>query len=106
AWTAFPPISWRIAGEGLLEVRSPHLYDDQWLQVADRAEALDAQGFVLKGSSDRIVKLEEKRVSLDAVEALLAASPLVAAVRVVPVEEERRQTLAAFIVPSEAGRAV
>lgn len=106
AWTAFPPISWRIAGEGLLEVRSPHLYDDQWLRIADRAEAIDAQGFVLKGRSDRIVKLEEKRVSLDAVEALLAASPLVAAVRVVPVEEERRQTLAAFIVPSEAGRAV
>jgi acyl-coenzyme A synthetase/AMP-(fatty) acid ligase/3-hydroxymyristoyl/3-hydroxydecanoyl-(acyl carrier protein) dehydratase len=106
-WTAFPPISWRIAEDGLLEVCSPHLADDQWLRIADRAEAIDARGFVLKGRSDRIVKIEEKRVSLDAVEALLRASPLVAAVRVVPVEEGTgRQALAAFVAPTAAGQAV
>ncbi|HEX7641724.1 MAG TPA: AMP-binding protein [Burkholderiaceae bacterium] len=108
AWTAFAPISWRIADDGLLEVRSPHLYDDEWLRISDRAEAVDAHGFILKGRSDRIVKIEEKRVSLDAVEALLAASSLVAAVRVTSVDEEagRRQALAAFVVPSAEGRAL
>ena len=107
-WTSFPPIAWRIGEEDLLEVRSPHLFDDQWLRVSDRAVAIDASGFVLKGRTDRIVKIEEKRVSLDAIEALLAASPLVVAVRVVPCEEEagRRQVLAAFVVPSVAGKAV
>ncbi len=107
-WSSFPPIGWRIGEDNLLEVRSPHLFDDQWLRVSDRAMAVDAFGFVLKGRSDRIVKIEEKRVSLDAIEALLAASPLVAAVRVVPCEEEagRRQVLAAFVVPSEAGKAL
>ncbi len=106
-WTSFPPIAWRIGDEDLLEVRSPHLFDDQWLRVSDRAQAIGAHGFVLKGRSDRIVKIEEKRVSLDAIEGLLAASPLVAAVRVVPCEEEagRRQVLAAFVVLSEAGKA-
>ncbi len=107
-WTSFPPIAWRIGEEDLLEVRSPHLFDDQWLRVSDRAVAIDASGFVLKGRTDRIVKIEEKRVSLDAIEALLAASPLVVAVLVVPCEEEagRRQVLAAFVVPSVAGKAV
>lgn len=108
AWTAFAPISWRVTEDGLLEVRSPHLYDDAWLRTADRAEPVNGHGFVLKGRSDRIVKIEEKRVSLDAVEALLLGSPLVAAVRIVPVEEDvgRRQGLAAFIVPSAQGCAV
>ncbi|HEX8954801.1 MAG TPA: AMP-binding protein [Burkholderiaceae bacterium] len=108
AWTAFPPISWRIAEDGLLEVRSPHLYDAEWLRISDRAETVDARGFVLKGRSDRIVKIEEKRVSLDAVEALLAASSLVAAVRVISADGEagRRQALAAFVVPSAEGRAL
>ncbi|MBV8634954.1 MAG: acyl-CoA synthetase, partial [Burkholderiaceae bacterium] len=107
-WTAFPPVSWRIAEDGSLEVRSPHLFDRTWLRIPDRAEAVDDHGFVLKGRSDRIAKIEEKRVSLDAIEALLAASTLVATVRIVLCEEEagRRQALAAFVVPTEAGKAV
>jgi acyl-coenzyme A synthetase/AMP-(fatty) acid ligase len=34
-------------------------------------------GFVLAGRADRIVKIEEKRVSLSAIEQRLLASPLV-----------------------------
>jgi len=110
AWHPFAHIEWRLADDGdegdLLEVRSPHLFDDAWLRVADRAEALGDGRFLLKGRSDRIVKIEEKRVSLDAIEALLLASPLVAAIRLVLCDEgsERRQRLAAFVVLTEAGR--
>ena len=107
AWRPFPRIEWRVAEEdALLEVRSPHLFDDTWLRVADRAEAVSDASFLLKGRSDRIVKIEEKRVSLDAIEALLLASPLVAALRLVLCDEgsERRQRLAAFVVLTDAGR--
>jgi len=107
AWHPFPRIEWRIAEEdALLEVRSPHLFDSGWLRVADRAEAGSGSSFLLKGRSDRIVKIEEKRISLDAVEVLLLASPLVAALRLVLCDEggEQRQRLAAFVVLTDAGR--
>lgn len=112
-WQALPDVAWRIAADGqTLEVRSPHLPDNTWLTLADRAQAVDASRFLLLGRLDRIVKLEEKRVSLDAIEALLCASPLVAQARVLLCDASneaagpsRRQQLAAFVVPSPQGQA-
>jgi len=89
AWRAFPTVAWRLGEDGALEVRSPHLPDDSWLVLADRAApaggSVDA-GFVLRGRSDRIVKIEEKRVSLTAMEAALLASGLAAEARVIVCE--------------------
>lgn len=108
AWRPFPSVAWRVNEEdGTLAVRSPHLADDNWLGLADRVAAIDG-GFRLLGRSDRIVKIEEKRVSLDAMEAALLASGFAAEARVAlcePVPGER-QRLAAFVVPSAAGRAL
>ncbi len=108
AWRPFPSVAWRVNEEdGTLAVRSPHLADDNWLGLADRVAAIDG-GFSLLGRSDRIVKIEEKRVSLDAMEAALLASGFAAEARVAlcePVPGER-QRLAAFVVPSAAGRAL
>lgn len=54
-------VEWRIATEeNLLEVRSPHLADDCWLRLADRAQENFNGRFLLNGRSDRIVKIEEK----------------------------------------------
>jgi acyl-coenzyme A synthetase/AMP-(fatty) acid ligase/3-hydroxymyristoyl/3-hydroxydecanoyl-(acyl carrier protein) dehydratase len=106
-WRALPDVAWRIADEDdLLEVRSPHLPDDSWLRVADRAQAVDAERFLLNGRGDRIVKIEEKRISLDAIEAALTASSLVEAVRVLVCDPElgQRQQLAAFVALSEVGQ--
>jgi acyl-coenzyme A synthetase/AMP-(fatty) acid ligase/3-hydroxymyristoyl/3-hydroxydecanoyl-(acyl carrier protein) dehydratase len=137
SWTAMPGVQWRIqAGDnaaeaGVLEVRSPHLRDAQWLRMADRAQAAAAADtaadtaveaenpqpdFILLGRADRIVKLAEKRISLDAIERRLCASPLVATVRVMlhtpaagagagDKSESRRAGIAAFVILSEAGRA-
>ncbi len=102
-WQAMPGIALRVDEEGQLEVRSPHLPDQQWFSMADRAE-LGTDGFVLRGRADRIVKLEEKRISLTGIEELLAASPLVADARVLVHQGKRaRQYIAAFVVPSQAG---
>ncbi len=103
-WQAMPGIALRVDEDGQLEVRSPHLPDQQWFAMADRAQ-LEADGFVLRGRTDRIVKLEEKRISLTRIEELLAASPLVADARVLVHEGKRtRQYIAAFVVPSQPGR--
>ncbi|WP_295996422.1 AMP-binding protein [Rugamonas sp.] len=107
-WLPFPTVDWRIGSDdGLLAVRSPHLPDDRWLTLADRAAPAAAGRLLLLGRSDRVVKIEEKRISLDAMEAALIASSLAQEARVVlcdPAAGER-QKLAAFIVPTAAGRA-
>jgi acyl-coenzyme A synthetase/AMP-(fatty) acid ligase len=109
SWLPFPTVAWRLTAEdGTLEVRSPHLEDDNWLTLADRAGRVGEQRFMLLGRSDRIVKIEEKRISLSAMEATLLASGLAAEARVVLCEPAagERQRLAAFIVPSAEGRAL
>ncbi|WP_332853716.1 AMP-binding protein [Duganella sp. S19_KUP01_CR8] len=107
AWLPFPTVAWRLgAADDTLEVRSPHLADDNWLALADRATRIGEQRFLLLGRSDRIVKIEEKRISLSAMEAALLASGMAAEARVVLCEPDagERQRLAAFVVPTPAGR--
>ncbi|KFI08181.1 AMP-binding protein [Massilia sp. BSC265] len=104
-WQALPGVQWRLGADGLLEVQSDHAGPDGWQRLADRAEA-GRGGFLLRGRADRIVKIEEKRISLDAIEAALLAGGLASEARVVPVPAPGRQVLAAFVVPSEAGQAV
>lgn len=107
-WTPLPGVDWRIhSDEGVLEVCSAHLPDSHWLALSDRAAALEGNRFQLLGRADRIVKIEEKRISLDTLEKQLVASPLVDDARVIVIEEqlEHRQRVAAFIVLSAAGHA-
>lgn len=100
AWRALPGVQIRVE-DGALWVRSPHLAGRDWTPSADRAEG-DAEGFVLLGRRDRIAKIEEKRISLDAIERVLAADAGVAAVRVVVLPGPRSQ-LGGVVVPTEAG---
>jgi acyl-coenzyme A synthetase/AMP-(fatty) acid ligase/3-hydroxymyristoyl/3-hydroxydecanoyl-(acyl carrier protein) dehydratase len=107
-WQALPGVNWRLEPEeNLLEVRSAHLLEDAWLRLADRAQACGEQHFLLLGRSDRIVKIEEKRVSLDAIESLLLTSALVAEVRLVAQQlyATQRDGLIAFVVLTDAGKA-
>jgi acyl-coenzyme A synthetase/AMP-(fatty) acid ligase/3-hydroxymyristoyl/3-hydroxydecanoyl-(acyl carrier protein) dehydratase len=108
SWLALPGVAWRIGASGQLEVRSPHAGGCGWLALEDRAAPADGERFALAGRSDRIVKIEEKRVSLDAIEALIIGSGLALEARVIPCPETpgRRQSLAAFVVPAPAGRAL
>jgi len=108
AWEPMPGVEWRADPAGQLEVRSPHLDSDGWQGLADRVEAFGERHFMLLGRSDRLVKIEEKRISLDAMEAALVASGLALEARMVlcPARSGERQALAAFAVLSEAGRVV
>ena len=108
AWEAMPGVAWRADGGGQLEVSSAHLANAAWFGLADRVEAIGAAHFMLLGRSDRIVKIEEKRISLDALEAALAAGGMATEARVLlcGAPEGERQALAAFVVLSNAGRAL
>jgi acyl-CoA synthetase (AMP-forming)/AMP-acid ligase II len=103
-WTPFDGVAWRVdSDKSVLQIRSPNLPDERWFTTADRAEAAGNGLFRLKGRVDRIAKIEGKRISLNAIESQLKTSPLVTDARVI-VLEEKRQRVAAFIVPSELGR--
>ncbi|KRG46122.1 AMP-binding protein [Stenotrophomonas panacihumi] len=101
-WHPLPNVQWRIDGEGHLEVHSPHLAQPHWWRSEDRAEALPDGGFRLLGRADRIVKIEERRVSLDALQQQLVQHPGVAEARVL-VLAGARSVLGAVIVPNDAG---
>jgi acyl-coenzyme A synthetase/AMP-(fatty) acid ligase/3-hydroxymyristoyl/3-hydroxydecanoyl-(acyl carrier protein) dehydratase len=104
AWTPIPGLVFRIdPEEGVLEIRSPHLPNEEWFPTADRATSVGNNRFLIRGRVDRIVKIEEKRISLAALECELTASPMVADARVILIEG-RRPRIAAFIVPSVIGR--
>jgi acyl-CoA synthetase (AMP-forming)/AMP-acid ligase II len=104
-WTPFPGVEWHADAEGLLELTSGPA--GGWQRLADRVEGSGGGRFVLRGRADRIVKIEEKRVSLDAIEAALGATGLVREARVLALTDGgARQSLAAFVVPSETGQAL
>jgi acyl-coenzyme A synthetase/AMP-(fatty) acid ligase/3-hydroxymyristoyl/3-hydroxydecanoyl-(acyl carrier protein) dehydratase len=106
AWRLLPNVTVQPSGpDALLSVRSPHLADDTWFETADRVEMIADGGFVLRGRADRVVKIEEKRISLDAIESGLLRSPLVAQARVA-VAPGRRDEIAAFVVLSGSGQDV
>ncbi len=104
-WQPLPGIEFQIdAGE--LCVRSPHLPDLAWWRTADRAtpagDGMD--GFELQGRTDRIVKIEEKRVSLTAMEQRLATSGDIAEARVLMLADERPLADAGGAVVAHAAR--
>ena len=103
-WTALPGVEVRVSPDQGLLLRSPFLEENDWLACADRI-ALHEEGFELLGRQDRIVKLEEKRISLDEVEARLQALAEVESAAVLALQQGHRQILGAVLVLSELGAA-
>jgi len=106
-WQPLPGVALRIV-DGELEVRSAHLPDALWWRTADRAAPAPggADGFELRGRADRIVKIEEKRVSLTALERRLEESPDVLEARVLVLAAPAQSAAAAPGVPRAARPAV
>ncbi|GAB7127067.1 acyl-CoA synthetase family protein [Silvimonas sp. JCM 19000] len=104
AWTALPQVDVALSADGLLQLRSPYLPSMDWFVTADQA-AFAADGtFRLLGRADRIAKIEEKRVSLTALETALSQTGWISESRVIVLPGERTE-LAAAVVLNAAGRA-
>ncbi|RKH05723.1 AMP-binding protein [Corallococcus carmarthensis] len=101
SWRTMPGVEVR-ADEDALRVRSPHLPAGGWFTTEDRARAVPG-GFELLGRRDRLLKLEEKRVSLSAMERTLVAGGLLREARVLPLTEGHRVILAVVGVPDADG---
>ncbi len=104
-WQPLPGVDWRIEDD-LLCVRSDRLPDLQWWHTTDRVRALSEGAFELLGRADRIVKVEEKRVSLDALERVLLQGGELAEARVLLLPASLGGRLAVVAVPGAAGGAL
>ena len=105
AWTAFSNVAIRIKNQQLM-VKSNHAFEDDWITTGDGAAWTDAtcQTFKLMGRTDRIIKLEEKRLSLDAIEQSIQALDAVQQCHVLVLEHEHRQILGCIVVLKEDAR--
>jgi acyl-coenzyme A synthetase/AMP-(fatty) acid ligase len=89
-WQKFPAVEIRREEDsGALAIRSPFCCTQDWYQMGDAVELIDDQHFKLLGRLDRIVKLEEKRISLDRMETVLGRNNLVDQVKIVVLEGYR-----------------
>ena len=102
-WTAFDNASISIGEDGCLVIRSPYIKDPMGFETKDLAEILEGNRFLLKGRSDSVVKIEEKRISLLEVEERILQSGLAESACVIALED-RRQYLAAAIVFNSRGK--
>lgn len=92
-----------LGEDGCLRVISPYIKDPAGFATSDLAEFSPDGRFLLKGRSDSIVKIEEKRISLTQIEDKIMQTNLVRETKVVAMENEVRQYLAAVIVLNDAG---
>ncbi len=103
-WQAFAPMELSNDSDGALLLRSPYLEDDGQYRCEDKVRLLGEGQFCLEGRLDRIVKIEEKRLSLVQMETLLNAHPWVTQSHLVLLENPRVQ-LGAAVELSTAGKA-
>ncbi len=74
-WQTLPEVNISVDSAQQLLVQSPFTGEQNAIAMGDTATLLDTQHFLLHGRADRIVKIEEKRLSLTAMEHCLQTSP-------------------------------
>ncbi|MEI6859756.1 MAG: AMP-binding protein [Shewanella sp.] len=104
-WQAFANVEiTQDPKDGALTIKSPYLEDQDWLRCEDKITLIAPGLFRLQGRLDRIVKIEEKRISLVQMETLLENHPLVSHAALVILDQPRIQ-LGAVIELSDHGKA-
>lgn len=101
-WQPFADVMLSQDSDGALLIASPYLPAGHIEHTADAARIAADGRFELLGRLDRIVKLEEKRISLPMLEQALMAHDWVAEARL-GVVQENRASLGALLVLSEQG---
>ncbi|MEZ8627341.1 AMP-binding protein [Vibrio splendidus] len=104
-WQLFDCIEASLNSENCIKLLSPYIDKNNWYQTADECEMVSSNQFILKGRTDRVIKIEEKRVSLVEVEKRLEQLPWISECVVIPFEEPERLILASVLILSEEGQA-
>jgi len=102
-WTLFPDVKAKVNAEGCIALLSGHIDPDHWYQTSDQCELYENGTFLLKGRADRIIKIEEKRVSLINVEMRLQHLPWIEEAMVIGIHTSARFELVAAITLNKEG---
>lgn len=109
-WTPFHNVEVKSTDQDELAVKTNHAYSQDWILTGDRVKILQPQdsqsSFQLFGRLDRIVKLEEKRLSLDAIERSLMSLPEIEQCYALVIEKDNRQMLAVVVKFSTYARQI
>jgi len=92
-----------------LSLKSPYISGDSWFETDDRVGLRDNNKFQLLGRVDRVIKLEEKRCSLDDIESTLARHEFINEVSIILLihkQSTQRDCLGAIIALSPEGEKV
>jgi 3-hydroxymyristoyl/3-hydroxydecanoyl-(acyl carrier protein) dehydratase len=100
AWSAFDNVQIEISETTQLMVQSDHAGEQGWIVTGDAAEWSDSTQcqFRLLGRLDRIVKLEEKRLSLDAIENSINSLLEIEQSHTLLLDHQNRQILGCIVV--------
>ena len=101
AWTLFEGMKF-TATDGHFLLHTPYLFDQAGLRLDDQISLQENGRFILHGRLDRIVKIEEKRVSLTELEQRLMALPWVTEAFTLMLTKHR-DIVGAVIVLTEEG---
>ncbi len=103
SWQPFPGV--RIAAEGdAFRAISPLIHHANGLLLDDILQFDDSGRFRLQGRRDRVVKIEEKRVSLGEIEQRLLELEGVCEAAALPITQGGRQGIGALLVLDERAR--
>ncbi|MCF1431116.1 MAG: AMP-binding protein [Shewanella sp.] len=107
-WRLFPDHAIKLDADGCIMLRSAFVHPndcrDGWYLTSDCAEQLDEHHFCLQGRCDRIVKIEEKRISLAEVEHHLCSLNWLTDAAALPLDDGQRLSVAAVICLSKNGK--
>ncbi|QIR24842.1 acyl-CoA synthetase [Enterobacter sp. SES19] len=102
-WLAFPGVIFHLEDEAC-RVTSPLIHEAEGLQLDDILH-FDSEGlFSIAGRRGRVVKIEEKRISLNEIERRLLELDGICEAAVLPVTRGGRQGIGALLVLDEAVR--
>lgn len=109
-WNTFDDITIKVdENTERLNLKSPYISGDDWFETDDRISLKEDNKFQLLGRVDRVVKIEEKRCSLDEIELTLKNNSLVNEVSVIFLKYDKstqRDCLGAVISLSKTGEAI
>lgn len=107
-WSVFDQVSVRInPSNQQLQIHSPFcvMADDElgpdWYQMSDVIELVSDKQLLLRGRADRVIKLEEKRLSLTQMESRLEAMEWIERAKLLVLPTRRKQLAAVLVLTTE-----
>lgn len=102
-WQFFGELQVKLGLHECLAVKSPWIPSEDFYQTSDQCELFNDGQFILKGRVDKIVKIEEKRISLSEIEKSLMLLSWINEAKVIVIKAPNRDYLGAILKLTQQG---